>query len=96
MSQVTATTTNIPVINIYSRAITMTVALVPTAVDPAAQGQNDVVHLLHLMPRDTMRGLLTLPLYYSSNSLSPRCLLRLMPTETFNPEASQGRKLSKV
>ena len=74
ISQVTATTTTPPVTVVCSRTISMTVTLVPTAVDLTAFGQHDVVLPPQLILRNTVRGsvcLTTVPQQQQSQSQIP-------------------------
>ena len=84
MSQVTLTTTTtpLPVTVVCSGAIliTMTDMLDPTFVGQITMAQHNVVLLPQLDLRATVRGLLASPLWHRNNNLSPRFILRHMPT----------------
>ena len=58
MSLVMMTTITPPVTVVCSRAspVTMTVTIAPTCMGLAASGQHDVVLLLQVIPKDTLRG----------------------------------------
>ena len=79
--QVTLTTTTtlpVTVVCLGASSIPMTVTTAATTVDLVASDQHDVVLLPTLILRDKM-GVLAFPHCYN-NDLSPRCLLRLIPS----------------
>ena len=79
---VTTTTSTPPVTVMCSgiSSITTAVTMASTAAVPAASGQHDVVLLPRLSLRNTVRNPVGLASVLWQQHLSPRCLLRHMPT----------------